>query len=198
MRDEYPLAPVRIENILVLVNGEAIAEATALLPITLCLSAVRPDATPRDSRSHLLRISFFLVWNTREMRDHEIDRKPENMEKGHVTVFTSQWTVRFLNTVVSLISRVEKYTRLALDRLGTHQKENFLVFLRWDSNDIDTSDQMVLATTNTNIVKDANRDLGEEEQIKKRVNLRGVHYDEQYPNAKLSGSECRQDSAGKQ
>jgi hypothetical protein len=114
---------MRIENILALVNGGAIA----LPPMTLYLSAVRLDTIPRDARSHLLRINFFLGWKIREMREHGSDRKPESVKRGHVTIFTSQWTVRFLNTVVSFISCVEKYTRLALDRLGMHSEENFSV-----------------------------------------------------------------------
>jgi hypothetical protein len=44
---------------------------------------------------------------------------------------------------------------------------------------------MIRIIANTDIVKDANRDLGLEEQIKKQVNFGGVHYDDQYPNAKL-------------
>jgi hypothetical protein len=43
MRDGYPLALMRIENVLAFVNGGTIAEAIALLPMTLCLSAVRLD-----------------------------------------------------------------------------------------------------------------------------------------------------------
>jgi hypothetical protein len=114
-----------IENILALVNGGATAEVIALLPMTLYLSAVRLDTIPRDARSHLLRISFFLVWKIPEMREHGLDRKPESVKRGHMTIFASQWTGRFLNTVVSLISCGEKYTRPALDRLVTHREEIF-------------------------------------------------------------------------
>jgi hypothetical protein len=64
------------------------------------------------------------------------------------------------------------------------QKE-FFGSVRWDSNGINTSDQMIRTIANTNIVKDATLDLGLEEQIKKRVNLGGVHYDDQSPNVKL-------------
>jgi hypothetical protein len=44
---------------------------------------------------------------------------------------------------------------------------------------------MIRTIANTDIVKDANRDLGLEEHIKKWVNLGRVHYDDQCPNAKL-------------
>jgi hypothetical protein len=38
---------------------------------------------------------------------------------------------------------------------------------------------MIRTIANTDIIKGANRDLGLEEQIKKRINLGGVHYDDQ-------------------
>jgi hypothetical protein len=89
MRDGCPIALMRIQNILAFVNGGAIAEATALLPMTLYLSVVRLDAILRDARSHSLRISCFLVWKGREMREHGLGRKPESVKRGHVIIFTS-------------------------------------------------------------------------------------------------------------
>jgi hypothetical protein len=73
---------------------------------------------------------------------------------------------------------------LALDRLSTHPEENFFGFVRWDSNDINTADQMLRTIAHTDLVTEARRNLGLEEEVHKRVNLGGVHYDDRYPSTK--------------
>jgi hypothetical protein len=178
MRDAYPLAIMRVENIVALIGQDAIIEAIARLPMTLCFAAIRLESIPRETRSYLLRISFFLVWKVREMREIGIDPNPETAKQDSITIFTSRWTIRFLDTLLLLIFCIEKYRRLALDRLGTHPLENFFGFVRWDSNDINTAEQMIRTIAHADIAREAGRDLGLEEQLRKRVNLGGVHYDD--------------------
>jgi hypothetical protein len=74
---------MRVGNIIALIEQRAIVEATALLPITLCLAAIRLETIPRTTRSHLLRIGFFLVWTVREFRHMQWDKNPETVKKIH-------------------------------------------------------------------------------------------------------------------
>jgi hypothetical protein len=189
MRDAYPLAITRVENIVALIDQDAIVEAIILLPMTLCFAATRLETIPRDTRSHLLRIAFFLVLQIREMRQSGLDKLPETVKKKNrhkqVTIFTSQWSTRFLDTAVWLMFSVEKYRKLAFDRLGTHPEENFFGFVRWDSDDINTADRMIHTIAHTDIVKEAGRALGLEEKIRKRANLGGAQYDDDNQPAKM-------------
>jgi hypothetical protein len=103
-----------------------------------------------------------------------------------VTIFTSQWTVRFLNTTLLHICCVETCPEVAIDRLGTHDLENFFGFLRWDADNINTPEQMIRTIAQTDIVKEANHDLGLDEPVHERVNLGGVHISDEEPSAKKS------------
>jgi hypothetical protein len=188
MRDSYPLAIMRVENLLALIRGGAVTEAVTLLPMTLCLGAVRLETIPRETRSYLLQVSFWLVWKLREMRQIGVDKNPETVMKGTgnpVTVFTSQWTVRFLNTALLLMFCIKQYGELALDRLGTHPEENFFGFVRKNSNDINTEERMMRKIAQTDIAKDAARELRVDQHIHKRVNLGGVHYDDGDQHARM-------------
>jgi hypothetical protein len=186
MRDAYPLVLMRVENIVTLIENDAIAEAVALLPMALCFDAVRLETIPRETRFDLLQIAFFLVCALYELRELGIDTNPEKPAKGSpASIFTSQWTVRFLDTSLSLMLCVKKYIKLALDRVSTHPEENFFGYVRWDSGDINTSGQMLRTISQTDIVKEAERSLGVEENVRKRTNLAGVHYDDENPNTKI-------------
>jgi hypothetical protein len=52
-------------------------------------------------------------------------------KKNQTTIFTLQWSIHFLNTVLSLIFSIENYESIALDRQNTHPLENFLVTCEW-------------------------------------------------------------------
>jgi hypothetical protein len=84
----------------------------------------------------------------------------ESVSSWSVTIFTSQWTVRFLNTTLLHICCVETCPEVAIDRLGTHDLENFFGFVRWDADNIHTPEQMIRTIAHTDIVKEANNDLG--------------------------------------
>jgi hypothetical protein len=103
MRDAYPLVLTRIENILQLINQNAFPEAVALLSLSLslCFNAMRLKIITRETQIDLLRIAFFLVWKLYELRIQGIDTNPEKPGRGGKrTIFTSEWVVRFLNTVL--------------------------------------------------------------------------------------------------
>jgi hypothetical protein len=56
--------------------------------------------------------------------------------------------------------------------------------MRWDANNINTINEMIGAIAHTNIVQEADRALELEEHAHHRVNLAGVHIDENPPHAK--------------
>jgi hypothetical protein len=100
MRDAYPLALTRIENILQLIDQNAFPEAVALLPLSLWFNAMRLETITRETRIDLLRIAFFLVWKLHDLIIQGVDTNPEKPRGGGKrTIFTSEWVVRFLNTV---------------------------------------------------------------------------------------------------
>jgi hypothetical protein len=188
MRDIYPLVLTRFENIVALIENGAIAEAVALLPLSVSFNAVRLETITRVTRTDLLRISFFIVRKLYEFKQTGLDTNPETTSKAEnrlITIFTSQWCLRFMDTVLALIVAVEEYDEVALDRVSTHPLENFFGLVRKDANDINTPDEMERTIAHTDIVKEAHRDLGIEEPVRKRVNVGGVHVDSRHPHAKV-------------
>jgi hypothetical protein len=104
MRDAYPLVMMGIHNLVSLIEHGAIAEAISLFPLCLSLHAIRLETIARETRTDLLRISFFLVWRLYQLKRDKIDKNPEKSAKGGKrTIFTSQWALRFLNTILLLI-----------------------------------------------------------------------------------------------
>jgi hypothetical protein len=73
----YPVVLVRVENIITLIDDGAVVEAVALLTLTLCLNAIRPETISQKTRSTLLRISFFIVWKLHDWREQGIDQLPK-------------------------------------------------------------------------------------------------------------------------
>jgi hypothetical protein len=127
MRDVYPLVMTPIENILELIDQNAFPEAVALLPLSLCFYAMPLETITRETRIDLLRTTFFLMWKLYELRIRGIDKNPEKTSKGGKRmIFTSEWVVCFLNTVLLFLFSLNNYTLMALDRLSTHPSENFL------------------------------------------------------------------------
>jgi hypothetical protein len=61
MRDFYRLAILRIENIMALINHDALAEVVALLPLFLCLSVIRLEIITRETREEMYGVGFFMV-----------------------------------------------------------------------------------------------------------------------------------------
>jgi hypothetical protein len=97
---------------------------------------------------------------------------------------SSGWVGRLLNTVLLFLFSLSNYGHLALDQLRTHPLENFFGFMRWDANNINTINEMIATITHTDIVQEADRALELEEHARHRVNLAGVHIDENSPHAK--------------
>jgi hypothetical protein len=92
MRDAYPLVLTRIENIIQLIDQNALPEAVTLLPLLLSFNAMRLETITRETRVDLLRIAFCLVWNPHELRIQGVDTNPEKPGgEGKRTIFTSEW-----------------------------------------------------------------------------------------------------------
>jgi hypothetical protein len=89
-----------------------------------------------------------------------------------------------LNIVFLFLFSLSNYSHLALGRLSTHPLENFFGFVRWDVNNINTVNEMIETITHTDIVQEADRALELEEHAHRRVNLAGVHIEENSPHAK--------------
>jgi hypothetical protein len=84
-----------------LIDQNAFPEAGALLPLSLCFNTMRLETITRETRIDLLRIAFFLVWKPHELRIQGVDTNPEKPHGGgKQIIFTSEWVVRFLNTVL--------------------------------------------------------------------------------------------------
>jgi hypothetical protein len=116
MRDAYFLVLTRIETVLQLIDQNAFPEAVALLPLLLCFNAMRLETSTRETRIDLLRIAFFLVWKLHELSIQGVDTNPEKPRGGGKrTIFTSEWVVRFLNTVLLFLFSLSNYSDLALD-----------------------------------------------------------------------------------
>jgi hypothetical protein len=127
----YPLVLIRVENVMSLIDDGAIAEAVAARTLTLCLNHIRLETIRRKTRFTLLRISFFIVWKLYDWREKRIDRLPEKtVKRKPVTVFTSQWLLRSLDTVMGLMLALETNDRLALEPLATQPLENLFGFVR--------------------------------------------------------------------
>jgi hypothetical protein len=184
MRDSYPLAMTRVENILALIDNDAIAAAIALLPLSLAFNAIRLETIAKQTRTDLLRISFFIVRKVYENRVTGTDTLPETTseeQNAEITVFHGQWTLRFINTVLDLLLCIEEYDHVGLDRVSTHPEENFFGLVRMDAHDVNTADEMERTIAHTHIVKEAQWHLGLEEHVHNRLNLAGVHIDSSAP-----------------
>jgi hypothetical protein len=160
MRDAYPLVITRIENILELIDQNAFPKAVALLPLALCFHAMHLETVTRETRIDLLRTAFFLVWKLYELRIRGADKNPKETSKGGKRmIFTFEWVVRFLNTVLLFLFSLNNYTHLALDRLNTQTLKNFFGFVRWDANNLNTANEMTGTITHTDVVQEADRAL---------------------------------------
>jgi hypothetical protein len=104
------------------------------------------------------------------------------MRKEKTTIFTSQWSILFLNMVLLLISSIENYESLALDRESTNPLENFFGYVRTDDHDINTPDEMTRTTAHIDIVKEVYRLLELEEVVPGRANLADVHFETEPTN----------------
>jgi hypothetical protein len=62
--------------------------------------------------------------------------------------------------------------------------ENFFGFVRWDANNINTDNEMIGTIAHTDIVQETDHALELEKHTHHRVNLAGVHIDENPPHAK--------------
>jgi hypothetical protein len=187
MRDAYPLAMMRLENMVALIEHDAIAEAVAMLPLSLTLNAVRLETIPPITRTLLLRTSFYLVRKLYELKQSGVDTNPEttNAEKNHrITIFLSPWSQRFMDTLLELILCIEEHPHIALDRVGTHPAETFFGTVRMDAHDVNTPDEMERSIAHTDIVTDAYRDLGLVVKVRNRISV-GVRIGDTAPPAKI-------------
>jgi hypothetical protein len=178
MRDAYPLVICRIEHIVKLFEMEANAEAVVWLPLSLCFNACRLENIVKSTRLFMLRISFFLVRKLYELKKAKKDKMPETSKTMKTTLFTSQWSVRFLDTVLLQIWAIEKFGKLAIDHFSTQSLENFFGCLRRDCNDINTPPEMENAIAHTDIVTTASYNLEVSPGIPGRASLAGVHIDD--------------------
>jgi hypothetical protein len=188
MRDAYPLAMARLENIVALIDHDAIAEAVALLPLSLTLNAIRLETIPSTTRTNLLTISFFLVRDLFESKANGTDTNPETTPSGQdlpITIFLSQWSERFMDTVLDLIVCIDEYPDLALDRVSTHPLETFFGVMRQDANDVNTPDELEHTIAHTDIVNEAYRDLGLTTKVRNRISVGGVRIGDSAPPAKI-------------
>jgi hypothetical protein len=184
MRDAYPLVIARVEHINKLLENDAIAEAVVWLPLCLCFNAVRLENITRSTRVFMLRISWFLVWHIYERKRTRVDNCPQvptKKTKLRLTIFTSQWSVRFLDTVLLFTFSIENYEIIALDRESTHPLENFFGFVRMDGHDVNTADQMESTIAHTDLVKEAMEKLELRDTVPGRENLAGVRLGSEPP-----------------
>jgi hypothetical protein len=184
---------MRIENIIEWIDGGAIAEALAFLPLSLCFNAIHLKTISHGMRTNLLRISFFLICKLYELRRNQVDSNPERTSKiggRRFTIFTSQWTVTFLNTALNLLLCVSQYDGLALDQVGSPPFENFFARLRRDARDINSIDEMERTITHPDIVREARRGFGPKKQLQNRINIGGVHIDRGHLETEHSTSGC--------
>jgi hypothetical protein len=189
MRDAYPLVITRVEHMNMLFQKGAVAEAVAWLPLSLCFNAIRLENITRETRTFMLRISFYMVWHLYERKRLKLDKNPQMSKKKKktvkLTIFTSQWSVRFLDTSLLLIFSIENYEFIALDRDSTHPLENFFGYVRMDCEDINTPEQMTTTIAHTDIVKEAMQALELRNRVPGRENLAGVHLTDKAPAKKV-------------
>jgi hypothetical protein len=77
MREVYPLVITRIEHMMTLLQNNAIAEAVAWLPLSLCFNAVRLETITHETRLFMLHVSFFMVKNLYDAKKSGQDPNPE-------------------------------------------------------------------------------------------------------------------------
>jgi hypothetical protein len=179
MKDCYLLTIMRIENIIALIEQDATAEAAALLPLPLCLSATRLETITTETRNYMLRVSLFLVWELYQARKdrNKRDQWPEKPSAGaeKITIFRSQWSECFLDTLLLLTSSIRKYPHFTFDRLSTHLLEHSFGLIMVDSHGMNTLGKMMITIAHADIVKRADVNLGIEETVRQRANLAWVH-----------------------
>jgi hypothetical protein len=105
MRDVYPLVIMRIEHMITLLQNNATAEALAWLPLSLCFKAVRLETITHGTRRFMLHVSFFMVKNLYDTKKSGQNPNPETSKRKKTRIFTSQWSIRFLNTCCCSVFR---------------------------------------------------------------------------------------------
>jgi hypothetical protein len=154
MRDVHSLVIMRTERVTALLLNDATAETVVWLPFTLCFNTIRLETAMRETRIFMFRICFFLVRNRYEAKKSGRDPNPETSKKKKTMVFTSQRSIRFLNTALLLIFSIKNYESTALDCQGTHPLENVFCYVRMDANDINACEEMTRIISHIDIVKD--------------------------------------------
>jgi hypothetical protein len=108
----------------------------------------------------------------------KVDRYAQKIDKKknriHLTLYTTQWMVRFMDTSLLFIFSLQKYEQIALDRESSHPLENFFGSVRKDSHDVNTPEQMESTIAHTDLVKEAMNILQLDEHVPGRANLAGV------------------------
>jgi hypothetical protein len=116
-----------------------------------------------------------MVWHLYERKRLHLDKNPQMSRKKKktvkLTILTSQWSVRFLDTSLLIIFSIENYEFIALDRESTHPLENFFGYVRMDCEDINTPEQMTTTIAHTDIVKEAMQVLELRHRVPGRENL---------------------------
>jgi hypothetical protein len=189
MKDAYPLVITRVDHMNMLFQRGAVAEAVAWLPLSLCFNAIRLENITRETRTFMLRISFFMVWHLYERKRLKLDKNPQMSRKKKktvkLTIFTTQWSVSFLDTSLLIIFSIENYEFIALDRESTHPLENFFGYVRMDGDDVNTPEQMTTTISHTDIVKEAMLALEMPDVVHGRDNIAGVHLTNKAPAKKV-------------
>jgi hypothetical protein len=186
MRDVCPLVIMRIEHMITLLQNDATAKAIAWLSLSLCFNAVRLETITRETRLFMLHVSFFMVKNLYHAKKSGQNPNPETSKRKKTTIFTSEWSIRFLNTVPLLIFSIENYESLALNRESTHPLENFFGYVKIDAPDINTPDEMTRTIPHIDIVKEVYRLFELEEVVPGQANLTGLRLEAEPTNEIMS------------
>jgi hypothetical protein len=120
-------------------------------------------------------------FGTKLIRKLEWTETQRRQKKKKTTRFTSQCSIRFLDTVLLLIFSLENSISLAIDRESTPPLENFFAFMGMDSGEINTSKEMTITISHVDVVKESTGILELGEHVSGRVSLAGVHRGETAP-----------------
>jgi hypothetical protein len=170
------------------VNDTAYNEAIGILPMTMLLNALRLKNLTKHTRSQRLEFAFHFVWiqlNVRSTLPEKLHEQGGQNSDNNVCFMQRKTIVRFLNTVVVILSSLRAYPDLALDRIGSHPVENFFGHLRRVTENVNTYEHMLSCIAKTKLMKEALTRLKADNGIRSRSNVGGVkltEHDDEFPD----------------
>ena len=177
MKDYYPLKLFSLENLFTLLEKNKKDEFLYFLPFTLMIEAILSDSLKKNSRLYFLKISFHILYcfyrliNQKKLISGITIKKTKNSK---AQFFNNQiFIIRCLNTIILTYSIMISRDKIKLNRIGTHNLENFFGRVRMICKNFDSYENFLCSIVKTLINSKINKKYNLNCKVRNRINVAG-------------------------